>query len=110
MSQILVRPEIKQKAKSEYKLSEIWDWASKHLIQVKKSYGEKRQKKACAYGAINYFFSDDEENPYPTTERFMQTQNIVKPFWDKNLNIPYLNDVCGWTFKMFADKARELGL
>ena len=96
------------------KLAKIWRQASRELKQIKVEFGDASMKKACAMGAIAYYLSDKETCLLSELKYAWQKavfRDMVKTFESKSQSsIWELNDVGGWTFAQFAEKASELGL
>ena len=92
------------------KLSELWDLADKELTQLKCDLGDPQKKTACALGAIIYYASDrrttGEGHGIPNMRLIDQYGKFQQKFGD----VVDLNNKCDWTFKMFADAARKIGL
>ena len=101
------------------KLSDIWDKADKELTQIKHKFGSPVTMYTCALGAIVFYLSNRKScNPTELNhEEYFLFSRLTSEFYKNNiipnhtkLSITELNDKMGWTFKQFADKARELGL
>lgn len=95
-------------------LAKIWRQASRELKQIKVEFGDASMKEACAMGAIAYYLSEKETCHLSELKHAWQKavfRDMVKTFESKSeSSIWELNDVEGWTFAQFADKASELGL
>ena len=95
------------------KLSEIWERADKELTQVNGHYGFAKEKEACALGAVNYYVSGGKHVSYSRLTEIQQeeSERLRLLFYDKwHVDISFLNDKGGWTFKQFAEEAKKLGL
>jgi hypothetical protein len=96
------------------KLSEIWGLASRELKQIKIEFGDASSKEACAMGAISFYLSGRKTCHLSELDYGWQKavfRDMVKTFESKSKSsIWVLNDLEGWTFKDFAEKALELGM
>jgi hypothetical protein len=96
------------------KLGEIWKRASRELKQIRIEFGDASRKEACAMGAISFYLSDKKTCLLSELEFAWQKavfRDMVKTFESKTKSsIWELNDLQGWTFEQFAEKANELGL
>ncbi|HZW55933.1 MAG TPA: hypothetical protein VFF30_06560 [Nitrososphaerales archaeon] len=110
-----------QVTQQEWKLSEIWDRASRELTQVKGRFGDTEKKEVCALGAILFYLSNGTVcNRYEALQQgreigdywlMKEYSSLVDLFYCKTgKKIADLNDDEGWTFENFAERARELGL
>jgi hypothetical protein len=109
-----VQRKLLRKPSYPIKLSRIWEKASKELTQIKIEFGNPSTMEACAMGAISYYLSDKKtcllsELPHPWQKAVFR--DMVKTFESKSRSsIWELNDLQGWTFAQFAEKAIELSL
>ena len=94
---------------STAKLSDIFEWASKNLTQVKNWLGDPVEKKACAVGAIMFWASKGERVNCPDHGDVPQ-RDQMNIFNSTVGDIVNLNNGKGWTFKDFAKAARGIGL
>jgi hypothetical protein len=96
------------------KLSKIWKQASRELKQVKVEFGDASMKQACAMGAISFYLSDNKTCLLSELKYGWQKamyRDMVNTFESKTKSsIWELNDVEGWTFEDFSEKALQLGL
>ncbi len=103
-----------QKPQYPIKLSEIWKKANRELKHIKIEFGDASRKEACAMGAISYYLSDRKTCLLSELKYSWQKavfRDMVKTFESKTKSsIWELNDVQGWTFLQFAQKAEELRL
>jgi hypothetical protein len=95
------------------RLSTIWRNASRELVQVKSGYGDAAKKKACALGAIAYYSSNGKTcDPMriPIMDRLVYANMVAG--WERltGEEVSHLNDKCGWSFEMFAETAKKLGI
>jgi|SRR5437660_12683778 len=95
----------------KYKLSDIWTWAQKDLKQIKYDYGNAKEGKACALGAIEYYRTDKRKVTVSwSLWRRISYQTDIDKFVSKYNDIAYLNDQFSWSFKQFAEAAKKIGL
>ena len=107
-------PDFEGSPEHVWTLTEIWSRADKELKQVKRMFGDAQEKTACAVGAIAYYASGGKTctpNPTGKDESYnlwaMADQAFLRAGFG---DVTDLNDHESWTFKMFRDKAAELGI
>jgi len=93
------------------KLSEMWERASKELIQIRDDMGNPSRKRACALGAIIYYMSNGYScrDLLPIKER--EYLNLISEFENKSgKDIVSFNDIFNWAFQDFANEAKRIGM
>lgn len=106
-----IETEVKVRCKPT-KLSEAWRLASKELTQIKRTFGSRSKKTACAIGAIGYYFPKDanSDNLGHTNIREDAYHNIMFLTRYMGHTLDMYNDNHGWTFEDFANEAEKIGL
>lgn len=97
---------------NDYKLSDIFDFASQNLKQIKYEAGNAMKHEACAVGAIRYFLTNGKacsRTELKTLDPILQ--NKVEEFKKKlGIKWPLLilaNDFLGIKFQTFSKLCRK---
>lgn len=96
-------------------ISNAFDHATKELTQIKHYYGKRSQKRACAVGAMVYFYGRIDPDR-PNSLRVDLLPPHVKIVWKAFVeylhkkyrsDVVELNDDSHWTFERFKQEAAK---
>lgn len=96
------------------KPSELFDWASKNIKQVRWIVGNQEKKTGCALGSVNWYLTNGQTYKLRKIKKdHPELYKKGKEWKDKNFPILFLalilNDYCFLSFKQIGNICRKLG-